>query len=120
MPKTVLIIEDEPTLKLIYKEAFKEAAFQILWAGDGFTALEILKRTPVDLVLTDLHLPLVGGEAILSHLGLYHPTLPILVVTGHPEERDAEEETGADIRAVFEKPVDLPALRKAITAILEP
>jgi DNA-binding NtrC family response regulator len=116
--KSVLIIEDESTTKLLYKEAFKDTDLNVLWAGDGFTAIEIIKRTTIDLVLTDIRLPLGGGKAVLSHLSLYHPELPVVIVTGFPEEKDDALDHGANVLAFFSKPVDLDTLKQVIAPFL--
>jgi DNA-binding NtrC family response regulator len=118
MKKNILVIEDEATTKLLYREAFKGESFEVHWAGDGFTAMSLLKQTPIDLVVTDILMPLVGGGAIISHLNLYYPDIPVIVVTAHPDDQELREEQGDNVRAFFTKPVDLKTLKETIAKLL--
>jgi DNA-binding NtrC family response regulator len=118
MKKNVLIIEDEATTKLLYGEAFKNADFNLLMAGDGYSAKNILKQNPISLVVTDLLMPLVGGGAIISHLNLYHPEIPVIVVSAHLGDEEEVQDLTENVKATFPKPVDFRALRETIDALL--
>ncbi|MBW2616535.1 MAG: response regulator [Deltaproteobacteria bacterium] len=112
----VLIVDDEiMTLKVLKKGLKKyEAQFEVLTATNGEEAIEVLKRKPISLLVTDLAMPKVGGLELLAYMNENHPQVPCIVMTGHrsPEiKRRAEEE---DILDYLEKPVDYNNLASLI------
>ncbi len=112
----VLIVDDEiMTLKVFKKGLEKyEDKFEVLTATNGEEAIEVLKRKPISLLVTDLEMPKVGGLELLAYMNENHPQVPCIVMTGHrsPEiKRKAEQE---DILDYLEKPVDLKKLDRAI------
>ena len=112
----VLIVDDEiMTLKVLKKGLKKyETQFEVLTATNGEEAIEVLKREPISLLVTDLVMPKVGGLELLAYMNENHPQVPCIVMTGYrsPEiKRKAEAE---DILDYLEKPIDLKELARAI------
>lgn len=63
-----LVIEDDPSLSMIFTRALSEAGFATTSAMDGRIALEALQTTTPAVVILDLHLPHVSGEELLQHI----------------------------------------------------
>ena len=61
MPKTVLVVEDEPTLRETLAEALEAEGYRALQAGDGRSGLSLFRSEHPDLVLLDLMLPELSG-----------------------------------------------------------
>jgi len=57
----LLIVEDNPELSKILAEDFSEMNFLTFHANDGMEALEFLRKVPIDIVITDLHMPKIDG-----------------------------------------------------------
>jgi len=117
----VLIVDDEiMTLKVFKKGLEKyEDKFEVLTATNGEEAIEVLKRKPISLLVTDLEMPKLGGLELLAYMNENHPQVPCIVMTGHrsPEiKRRAEEE---DILDYLEKPVDYNNLASLIIGGLD-
>ena len=84
---TVLVVDDEPQIRNFAEYALNRAGFTVLQAEDGAKALALLGQgTPVDLVLTDLTMPNMGGGELAGHIAALLPELPVVFMTGHPEE----------------------------------
>jgi two-component system chemotaxis response regulator CheY len=71
MIKSILVVDDSGTARMFVRRCleaigFSEANFHE--AGDGQAALAILKKNPIDLVMTDLTMPIMGGEELLSSI----------------------------------------------------
>ena len=82
--RRVLVVEDDPDLRHLYATALVLARFDVSVAADGFEALQKIDGDPPDLLLLDLGLPVVSGEAIMSEVAARAHTsrIPIVVVTG--------------------------------------
>lgn len=71
MIKTVLVVDDSGTARMFVQrclEAIGLSEAEFHEAADGKAALAILKNTPIDLVMTDLTMPIMGGEELLSSI----------------------------------------------------
>ncbi len=120
-PKNVLIVDDEKDLLLSLVDGFKPhaARFSVLTAGNGKEALELLSSTRVDLVLTDLKMPVMDGFELLAQMSHKHRTVPAIVMTayGTPDTELHVKEFGGF--RYLEKPVDFEELGRMILDTLE-
>ncbi len=79
--KTILLVEDEPTIRQLLATALERSGYRVLQARTGREALEVFDDT-VDLLLTDMRLPHVGGAELIQQLRAQRPTLKILSISG--------------------------------------
>ncbi len=103
----LLIVDDEQDFLYSARKHFERRGFQVETAEDGVAALEIFERLAgIDLVITDIRMPRMGGEELIQKLRLRRPFLPILGVTGQPDllEKLAFLDHGAYY--FFDKPVE--------------
>ena len=96
---SVLVVEDEAALGDAVSEALGDAGFAVRLASDGVEALERLREGPCDLIVCDLKMPRLDGQAFYRRLEAEHPTMRrrVLFVTGDVAGTEAErflEETG--------------------------
>jgi DNA-binding response OmpR family regulator len=68
MPRTILVVEDEPTLRETLAEALEADGFAVVQAADGRAALERFRAEQPDLVLLDLMLPELSGLEVTRHI----------------------------------------------------
>lgn len=119
--KKVLIVDDEKSFLLSLKDGLRihEQQLQVFLAGDGQEAVEILARTPMDLLVTDLKLPVMDGFELLAHVSRTTPNLPVIVMTafGTPGMESRIFSMGA--LNYLEKPLDFALLEKSIFDALE-
>jgi CheY-like chemotaxis protein len=82
--RTILIVEDDPDLRGMYRTALTFAGFNVQEAGDGVRALQLIDERPPDLIVLDLTLPTVDGFAVQADVAARAQTrhIPIVVVTG--------------------------------------
>ena len=99
----ILVVEDDAALATMYRTLLRFAGFDVHVAAEGMAALRHVDQSPPDLIVLDLHLPGLGGEAILSEIAaspnLNH--IPVIVVTGG----DAKAAI-AQAPAILRKPCD--------------
>jgi CheY-like chemotaxis protein len=79
----VLVVEDEDLVREVLCEELSEQGFRVIEAGDGPDAIEVLRREPVDLLLTDIRLPgEPDGWGIAEFSRERAGTLPVVYMTG--------------------------------------
>lgn len=119
--KSILIVEDDSDLLLLYRLNFKKWNFPIdvRYANDGFVSLvEIGKKQP-DLLITDLYMPNMDGFQMLKSLDLADMHLATIVITGATKkEIDKLQEEDEDL-LILSKPVDFNLLRRLISTTLD-
>jgi len=82
--ETILLVEDDAGVRTYTAEILRELGFDVLEAGDGMAALEILQRTQrIDLLFTDVGLPGLNGRQIAERARERRPDLRILFATGY-------------------------------------
>lgn len=114
---TVLTVEDNPTTRAILASALRDRGHHVFEAEHGKAALNILKSTEIELVLLDIHMPVMDGPELLSELRKIQPELPVVLLSG---KRDINRiKACMDLGAVqyLHKPVDINVLHEVITDI---
>jgi two-component system response regulator RegX3 len=117
VPKTILVVEDEPTLRETLAEALESEGFRTIQAGDGRVALERFRADHPDLVLLDLMLPELSGLEVTRRVRA-ESAVPIVMLTARDAEVDKVVglELGADDYVT--KPFSLRELSARIRAVL--
>lgn len=87
---TILVVDDEKGAQEAIKTVFR-GRYHVLMASDAATALEILARSPVDLITLDLRLPDCPGIEVLKGIHESHPHTPVVIVTGYGSLGSADE-----------------------------
>ena len=104
---TVLIVDDERNIRSGLSIAFEDEDFDTLEAENGEVAWNIINKKSVDLVITDLRMPVLSGYDLLKRISSTFPTLPVIVLTGHGTIEDAVKAMQDGAIDFFTKPVDL-------------
>jgi two-component system cell cycle sensor histidine kinase/response regulator CckA len=87
-PPTVLIVDDDAIVRRVVQGHLSAAGYRIFEAEDGLEALEVLERIgSVDLVITDVVMPHLGGPAFVEELLRHRPSQPVLFISAYPAER---------------------------------
>jgi FixJ family two-component response regulator len=112
----IAIVDDEESVRVAMKRLMRSAGLNVETFPSGVEFLAALQTHRPDCVVLDLHMPLITGFEVQSHLAKRQPRVPVVVITGHdtPEARARALEGGA--AAYLLKPVDDCMLLDAITA----
>ena len=118
MNKTILLVEDEPGIRMAVKDELEFEGFQVRLAEDGLAGLESILRDPPDLAVLDLMLPGKNGFEICREIRQRGITTPVIVLTARSQEVDKIRglELGAD--DYITKPFSLAELVARIRAVL--
>jgi len=118
--ETILIVDDEPTVRMMVSEAMTEAGYHIVEAADGPTALKLLETSArFDLLITDLGLPGgIRGEQLANTARKIRNNLKTIFVTGYAENAVLEHGLLAPDSRVLTKPFSIEALLRAVSSLL--
>jgi CheY-like chemotaxis protein len=106
----ILIAEDEAMLRAIAAETLEEAGYQVLQAGDGEAALELLKSNPdIQVLVSDVKMPRMDGYTLAAAGLTMKPELQILMMTGYAQDPPAALMRTRMIQ-IMHKPFDLDDL----------
>jgi CheY-like chemotaxis protein len=114
----VLVVEDEVLVQMLVMEVLDDLGLEALEAGDGPSALAIVKSDPrIELMVTDVGLPGMNGRQLAEAVREVRPELSILFVTGYADKAAAGELDGRNMDMIT-KPFALEALSDKVTQML--
>jgi DNA-binding NtrC family response regulator len=120
MRPTVLLVDDDPSLRDGLRRALFREPWEILVAGSGPEALRLLDRRPVDVVVSDQAMPEMSGLQFLSTVCQEHPDTIRIMLTGHGSLDLARRAINdGQVYRFFTKPCDPEDLKAAIRQGLE-
>jgi DNA-binding NtrC family response regulator len=84
--ETILLVEDEPAVRQLFAQALMRAGYRVFEARNGQEAMKVFDQhgDKVDLLLTDMRMPYMGGAELAQHLRARRKTLKLLCVSGYP------------------------------------
>ena len=101
----ILVAEDNREHREALARIFGRCGYRVTTAGDGAEALGVLAGADVDLVVTDLRMPRLGGMALLRELREIHPEVPVIIVTAYGDDVSALEAVEWGAVAFLQKPI---------------
>lgn len=119
MPKkNILVVEDDPALRMGIKDALLFENYEVIEAKGGQEGMDLCLGDDIDLVLLDLILPKYDGFQILTHIRKFKPGLPVIMLTARGAESDRVKglKIGADDYVV--KPFSVKELLARVEAVL--
>ena len=116
----ILIAEDDRILSKRLSKGLQKYSekFEIVLVADGQEAINVLKREPVSLLITDIQMPRLNGIILLAYVHTYHPKLPCIVTTAYGTSR-LKSKLPRGILRFIQKPFDVDDLARAIIAALD-
>jgi len=119
--KSVLIIDDDPGMLRALDKVLTGAGADVTcaaWAGDAIETLTA-RRNRVDLVITDLRMPILTGLTVVYAIHEIFPALPVIVLTAFGSADVKSECLRQGAVAFLEKPLDTPQLLAAIEGVFD-
>ena len=121
----VLVIDDNIGMRSIMKAVLRALGFLVIrQANDAVEALKIIPDIKPDLIITDIKMPVIDGVTFVRNLRADESNpfseVPIIVATGHTEERHVRACLDAGVDQFLAKPITAKALAERITRALSP
>ncbi len=119
--ETILVAEDEPAVRGLVCEMLNQLGYTVLKAADGDEALRILeKHGPVDLLLTDVIMPVMGGRELARRVSSLEPATKIVYMSGYTDDTLAFHGLPQPDMAFIQKPFTPAALAEKLRSVLSP
>jgi PAS domain S-box-containing protein len=118
--ETILLVDDEPLIRETLHEYLVARGYTVHAASGGREALELFRthHAAIDLVVTDLGMPEMGGEELYGHLRDIDPTIKVIVSSGYLDGTTKTDLLSLGVKDVLTKPVMIHDLQSAITTVL--
>jgi two-component system, cell cycle sensor histidine kinase and response regulator CckA len=121
--ETVLLVDDEPVVRMVGEGVLKHHGYRVLLAGDGEEALSVIGEygDEIGVIMLDLTMPRMSGRDTFKNLraGDY-PPIPVVVCSGYLVDLDEfAEETGAKAEGFVQKPYDSEELARTLRSVLD-
>jgi DNA-binding NtrC family response regulator len=119
--KRILIVDDEPNVRLMLRTALQSVGHAVTEAGDGSAALQLLRgQAPAcDLVVLDLLMPRMDGMELLRRLRAENITVPVVILTAHGSIPEAVEAMKLGAIDFLTKPITPETLRRVAAEVIE-
>ena len=116
--RTILIVDDEPSIRALLREFFKTKRFRVVEAENGAQAVELVKRETPTAVLLDVSMPEMDGLTTLQKLLEIHPKLGVVMATGQRDDATIEKAVSLGAYGYVLKPFDLLYLELVVLSKL--
>jgi two-component system, chemotaxis family, chemotaxis protein CheY len=123
MAKTILIVDDSSSLRMVVKLALNRAGYDVLEAGDGKEGLAQLEKAgKVHLIVSDVNMPVMDGIAFVTEVKKHprHKFTPVVMLTTEGQEAKKEQGKAAGAKAWIVKPFNPPQLLDAVSKLILP
>ena len=117
---TVLLADDEESVRIVAKQMLERLGFSVLLANDGREALAVFdkNRAVVKCVIMDLTMPQMDGEEAFREIRLIDPTIRVLLSSGYNEQEAVQRFVGKGLAGFLQKPYQLSLLEQKLREVL--
>ena len=118
---SILLVDDYEFIRTILERMLQQLGYQNLcMAVDGVEALNLLRTRPIDLVITDYHMPEMDGTDLFQSMQQDHvlAKIPVLLISGVPTEKIATQALAMGIQSTLNKPFRAEQLDQEIQSLL--
>ena len=119
--ENILFVDDEPTLAIMGSRMLESLGYKVISQSNSFEALKLFKSKTdeIDLVITDMTMPLLTGEDLTKELRKIRPDIPIILCTGYSNKINDKKARQLGINAFFYKPYIKSDFAKIVREVLD-
>ena len=114
----ILIVEDDKELSLLFQKVLEKSGYQVKSASDGAQALEVLDREYIDLIISDIMMPVMDGYELVSELRSAGYQIPVLMITAKSSFDDMRQGFLSGCDDYMVKPFEAKELIARIKAVM--
>ena len=119
--ETILVVEDDPLIRKLAARVLERLGYTVLQAENGFFAMEVVRCHPgeIMLLLSDVVMPLMNGQALAERLLAARPGLKVLYVSGYTDNLLVQREVEDRSVAFLQKPYTPSSLAQKVRDVLD-
>ena len=115
MKHSILIVDDDDSIRFVLTKALQKEGYHILTARNGKEAIEALQKEPVDVILLDIFMPDANGLELIETFQEINQTAPIIIITAHGNTQTAIEAAKRRAYDYVTKPFDIKEVRALVS-----
>lgn len=119
MAQRILVVDDEPSIRHLLRQAFVSEQYSVDTAGTAFEALGKLEEAPCDLAIVDLLMPEINGLELAEAIRLLDPGTPVILITAYGTSAFETMAVHPAISHYLHKPFDLQRLLSLVDEMLQ-
>jgi two-component system cell cycle sensor histidine kinase/response regulator CckA len=119
--QTILVVDDEPSVRLVMRTALERAGYNVLPATNGREAIDVFKGQPagsIAAVIIDMMMPVMGGVPAMQELVKINPNVRIIAASGIPDNEATAKAVGRQVRQFLAKPFSTDKLLRAVGRVM--
>jgi len=119
--ETILLVEDEEIVRKMTRNILEECGYEVLTASNGVEALKVCASHggAIDLLLTDVVMPHMGGRRLAEHMKVSHPRTRVLYMSGYTDDAILRHGVLEETAAFMEKPFSPETLARKVREVLD-
>ncbi|MCA1020894.1 response regulator [Halobacillus litoralis] len=118
MTNKILIVDDQPGIRLLLEEILKAEGHETISAKTGKEACRVVKEESLDLIIMDYNLPVMHGRDVLQFLEEMNYSSPVMIITGDSEESVRKDMDFHFVTHIITKPFDIHNLKEMVNGTL--
>jgi two-component system aerobic respiration control protein ArcA len=119
-PPTLLVIEDDETMRKALSRIFEDEGYKVITAADGTQLAKVLDDSPLDMIILDIGLPWINGfelaQLMKEHRDL--KAIPLIFVSGRTSEADIKKGFAVGADDYITKPFDVDKIKKTVNTLM--
>jgi len=115
---SILVVDDEKEIRELLRSILEEDGYEVFTAENGKRAIAVLKESPVNLIMTDLAMPVQEGLETITYLRKVHPSLPVIAMSGTFRGTMLNTAAHLGASALLEKPVKVDEVLRLVHQLL--
>lgn len=119
--ETILLVEDEEIIRSLFQQSLEDQGYHVLTACNGIEAISLAEeyREIIDLIITDVIMPKMGGYELMQEISKSRPDLAVLFISGYSDVMVSNQGLIDKDHQFLQKPFDIIELREKIRSILD-
>ncbi len=120
-PKSILVVDDDETVRLAMKRLFEGEGYRVLLASDGTQLSQVLDQGPIELIILDIGLPWINGFELCKLLKEHEDLnkIPVVFVSAKTSELDVKRGFDVGANDYIKKPFNIDEVKKTVHTLLK-
>ncbi len=119
-PMTILVIDDDERVRTLIRDILLFGGHRVIEASDGESGMRYLEKAgSIDMVLTDLGMPLKNGWEVAKWIKINAPHIPVILITGWGTNLDEEKIRDSGVDLIIGKPFEVNEILEAVNHFMK-